>query len=243
MSFVIIPSRDCLIWQSYFLIMRQNFKILSSRLNQRFSSESISYRTFSLKNRAKRLINNLKFRLRSSRRNPVIVLGIGLLVVFIATLFSARVIIGRFSEDRISPPKAIAQQQLNKSFDFPIRDSENTEVAKVLYEIERASLQNSFIYQGKLAKSVIGRTFLIFDLKITNEYIKAIQINTRDYIRIKVNNSEELLAPEIHNDPVEIQADSTKYTRIGIPINETDKNIVLYIGELQGEKQEIKLNF
>ena len=93
-----------------------------------------------------------------------------------------------------------------------------------------------------MAKAVKGRTFLIFNLKITNPYSKSIEINSRDYLRVKLNGKSEQLASEIHNDPVEIQANSTKYTRIGLPINDNDKNIVLLVGELLGKKETVNLN-
>ncbi len=223
---------------------RLNFSLnqLGKKFAGSYSKVSNPSPNFSFK--IKHFLSNLRYKARYSKRNPAIYLGLGLVFVFLITVLAARIILGgSFGDDRISPPEAIASQQLNKSFAFPIRDGEGNVVELVSYEIERASLQNSFIYQGKLAKSVKGRTFLIFDLKITNPYSKAIQINTRDYIRIKVNNSKELLAPEIHNDPVEIQAKSTKFTRIGMPINESDREITIFIGELQGKKQEIKLNF
>ena len=148
--------------------------------------------------------------------------------------------LGSFDE-RVDAPAPLASQTLNKKFEFPLRDDKDREVAKITYLLESASLQDAFIYQGKLAKAVVGRTFLILNVKITNPYTKSININARDYVRIKVNDSKEQLAPEIHNDPVEVQADSTKYTRIGLPINDTDTNLTLLIGELDGKKQTIKL--
>ncbi len=146
------------------------------------------------------------------------------------------------SSGRADAPVPIATQNLNKKFDFPLKDKDGHEVAKITYYLESANLQDAFIFQGKLAKAVKGRTFLIFNLKITNPYTKTVEINAKDYIRIKVNNVAEQLAPEIHNDPVQIQANSTKYTRIGLPINDTDKNIVLLVGELQGQKEMVKLS-
>lgn len=143
---------------------------------------------------------------------------------------------------REEAPAPIATQELNKKFEFPLKDESGKDVAKITYLVETANLQDAFIYQGKLAKAVKGRTFLIFNLKITNPYTKTIQINAKDYVRVRLNNSSEQLAPEIHNDPVEIQANSTKYTRIGLPINDTDKNIVLLVGELQGDKESVSLN-
>ncbi|OGH47769.1 MAG: hypothetical protein A3A51_05055 [Candidatus Levybacteria bacterium RIFCSPLOWO2_01_FULL_39_10] len=226
--------------------MVNKFKLYLSQLNLRFSKKEndINIPSQSLSFKSRSFFNSLKYKARYSRRNPAIILGIALLVVFVASILMARTIAGNlFGDDRISPPKAKAQQTLNTVFEFPIRDNEGNVVADVKYEIERASLQDAFIYQGKLAKSVKGRTFLVFDLKITNPYIRGIEINTIDYIRIRRNNEKELLAPEIHNDPVAIQANSTKFTRIGVPINETDQNLVIYVGELRGPKKEVKLNF
>lgn len=183
------------------------------------------------------------FKLRKSTKHTAIFLGIVVVIIFMASVALTRFFVTENSDKRITPPEALAVQNLNTKFEFPIRDQENEIVANVSYEIEKANLQNEFIYQGKLAKSVKGRTFLVFDLKITNPYEQGIEINTIDYIRVKRNGSEELLAPEIHNDPIQVQANSTKYTRIGLPINETDKNLTVLVGELKGEKQEVKLNF
>lgn len=142
---------------------------------------------------------------------------------------------------RGNAPAPVATQILNKEFKFPLLDEKGKEVAQISYILVDANLQDAFIYQGKLAKAVKGRTFLIFNLKITNPYSKTLQINAKDYLRVKLNDSNEQLASEIHNDPVEIQADSTKYTRIGLPINDMDRNIILLIGELNGKKETIKL--
>jgi hypothetical protein len=158
--------------------------------------------------------------------------------------FSPQATLGAITsgDGREEAPAPVATQGLNKEFQFPLYDEKGEELAKITYYLESANLQDSFIYQGSKANAVKGRTFLIFNLKITNPYERSIEVNARDYIRVKLNGSEEQLAPEIHNDPVEIQADSTKYTRIGLPINDSDRDIILLIGELNGEKETVKLN-
>ena len=97
--------------------------------------------------------------------------------------------------------------------------------------------------KGQRARAVQGRNFLILNLKLTNQYTQAIEIKTSDYVRLSVNNKNEFLAPDIHNDPVAVQPISTKYTRIGFPINDSDKNLMLRIGEIKGKKETIKLSF
>lgn len=142
----------------------------------------------------------------------------------------------------IAGPKATIV--LNKVFLFPLKDQKGIEVTKIKYTIEQAELRNEIIVKGKRAIAVQGRTFLVFNLKIVNDYNQPIEMNVRDFIRLSINgNKTELLAPEIHNDPVTIQAISTKYTRLGFPIYDTDKNIALLVGEISAVKEELPLSF
>ncbi len=137
----------------------------------------------------------------------------------------------------------LSSQPINKDFSFGINDSSGKEVTKFKLQVQNAELRNQIIVKGEKASAVEGRVFLVINLKITNDYSKNIQLNTRDYFRLTVNNNDkELLAPEIHNDPVEVQATSTKYTRIGFAINKTDKNIKLRVGEIDKDKTIIDLN-
>lgn len=181
-------------------------------------------------------------RLRLGRNLMLALGGLALIfvVLFVGTKFSQ---VGSSTDERVEAPVPVATQNLNKAFEFPLKDAEGEEVSKIRFEIESANLQDAFIYKGKLARAVKGRTFLLFNLKITNSYEQGVTINSKDYVRISVGGGDELLASEIHNDPVEIQASSTKFTRIGLPVNDEDtKNIKIFVGELKGEKTEIKLS-
>jgi len=131
---------------------------------------------------------------------------------------------------------------LNKEFKFPLKDESGENVAEVKYMIEKVELRKEIIVKGQKAEAIQGRIFLILNLKITNDFNQPIQINTKDYVRLSVNGNEnEWLAPNIHNDPVEVQAISTQYTRVGFSIFETDKNLVLRLGEIDGEKEKFPI--
>lgn len=148
------------------------------------------------------------------------------------------------NSDKPAAPAIISKQVLNKEFNFPIKDNNNKEISKIKYLIQSASLQDEILVKGQRARAIQGRTFLILDLKITNTYNQGIQINSKDYVRLSVNGeSEELVAADIHNDPVEVQAISTKQTRIGFPINETDEKLELKVGEINGKKETVKITF
>lgn len=172
-------------------------------------------------------------------------------VFMVLALFAAGIVIRRLkqpaaapSSEKVSIAGPIASQTLNKTYEFPLKDAQGKEIAKISYTLENAELRDEIIVQGRRAEAIQGRRFLIVTIKIKNSYEKAVNINARDYIRLTVNgNKEEQLAADIHNDPVSVQPISTKITRIGFPINETDKNLVLHIGEIKGQKQDLALEF
>lgn len=143
-----------------------------------------------------------------------------------------------FRDERVDAPKAKANQDINQTFTFLIGEN------KISYIIENAELQNEIILKGQIAKSVKGKTFLVLNLKIRNGSKQITEVNTRDYIRLSMNdNKNDKIALEIHNDPVSVQPISTKSTRLGIPIKDSDKDLVLHVGEIEAEKKTIPINF
>lgn len=207
----------------------------------------ISYRE--LRERGRRFnFQNFKF----SKRNFIqyFVLAVILVVVVVGGMKMINQIAsiqqsssnGRPGEIKIA--EALNTQKINKDFKFSLRDEKGKEISKFAYTVESAELRKEILVKGQKATAISGRIFLIINIKIVNTLKQGINVNARDYTRLTVNNNaKELLAPDIHNDPVEVQAISTKYTRVGFAINESDKNYVLQIGEIDGGKESIKLNF
>lgn len=138
---------------------------------------------------------------------------------------------------------AKATLELNREFSFPLRDQDGKEVSQIQVTLLNAQLRDEIIVRGRRAKTLANRDFLTINIKITNDFNRTIQLSMRDYLRLSVNGTDEKFAPEIHNDPVEVQAISTKITRVGFPVNESDKDIILQVGEVNGEKETIRLEF
>lgn len=147
------------------------------------------------------------------------------------------------NDQQVTITKPTAQKTVNKTFNFPLRDQEGKEVGKLSYTIESVELRDQIIVQGQPASTVKGKKFFIINLKLTNNHNQTVQVNARDYIRISTGDSSDKLAPDMHSDPVEVQAISTKPTRLGMAVNEADKNITLQVGEISGEKESIKISF
>jgi hypothetical protein len=138
---------------------------------------------------------------------------------------------------------AKASKDIAQVFSFPLRDDAGEELTTFSVELVSAEKRDEILVQGKKATAIAGRTFLILNLKITNNFDSGFSIDTKDYFRLAVNgNTSEWLAPDIHNDPVTVQAISTKLTRIGFPISDEDTQLILRVGEIGGGKQEVILD-
>lgn len=173
----------------------------------------------------------------------VIIIG-GLIIFGIYKLISGGSSDNKSTVEQIEVAPAKAKIDLNKDFSFPLLNDKGDEISQLKYTIESAELQDEIVVKGQKATSIKGKTFLIVNLKVTNSYNKAITISTRDYVRLVINNNDqELLAPEIHNDPVEVLAISTKYTRVGFTISDTDKDLRLKVGEISKDKTDVPLSF
>lgn len=163
-----------------------------------------------------------------------------LLSYYLGTTFGRKTV--SYQDDRPSGAIVKARQVLNKELAVPLKDAKGKEIARIKYLIENAELQDSIIVKGQRARAVKGRTFLILNLKISNNHDQTIEINSRDYIRLFANSKKDAFAADIHNDPVQVQAISSKQTRLGFPINDADKNLTLQIGEIKGKKETVKLD-
>lgn len=171
-----------------------------------------------------------------------------IVIIFIATSFglfkdkSGKTGTSRVNDQRADPAFAKSTQAINKTFTFPLKDGKNVEVGKFKYVITDVQLQDEIIVKGQRARSVKGRTFFIVNLKIVNDSSHTFDINTRDYIRLSIEGDNERFAADIHNDPAQVQAISTKPTRLGFPTNDSNKKFILYVGEIKGEKKSININ-
>jgi hypothetical protein len=134
------------------------------------------------------------------------------------------------------------KKSINKQYSFPLINSNNDAISEIIYSLEEYEVTGEIIVKGQRANAVSGRAFLMITLEITNRYDRDIEIDARDYIRLSVNNEDKWSAPDIYYGPVEIQASSTKNTRVGFPIKESDTSLRLQIGEPEGEKDIIFLN-
>ena len=168
------------------------------------------------------------------------------LLISIATCvvaFFLGILIGRATTIRVvqynQSPKILSQKNINKSFSFDL--SSDTNKQTFTYTIQSATTQKEIILKGERADAVQGKAFFIVNLAITNPSDKEITITSRNYIRLQINKNADLLAADIHNDPVIIQPISTKYTRLGFTIDDAAHDFTLLVGALDQKKTPINV--
>lgn len=174
---------------------------------------------------------------------------VGVILVVVLVIWVIGSVVGNSDSgdpgySRVQVQGAKATLDLGKEFSFPILEASGEEVGRITFNVESAELKDEIIIKGQRATAVEGRTFLVINLKLKNDFEQPIEMDTRDYIRLKVNgNGDDLLAPDIHNDPVEVQAISSKQTRVGFPIDDNNESMILVVGEIGGDKEEVLLEF
>lgn len=137
----------------------------------------------------------------------------------------------------------LAIVSVEREFSFKAYDKDKKLSDPIKYTVNTAQLTKQIIVKGQKATAVKGRTFLIINLKLVNQSQKSLYLNTRNYLRVQPAGTEDKLAPEIHNDTVEVQPLSTKLTRVGLPVDESQKEFTLLIGEIDGKKESVNLKF
>ncbi|MDD5702819.1 MAG: hypothetical protein PHU23_12310 [Dehalococcoidales bacterium] len=247
MRVISLPQK--IIISEYFSLAGSKTAFIFSKIKNLFSTFYINMSTF-LKERKAFAASEQSSQSFYSKKNFKIWKSVVIIIAAILLIYGGAKIVkslnlgnNSVAGEKIDVLPARASQDINKEFTFPLKNNDGEEVSSIRMTIDKVELRDQIIISGKPATSVKGRVFLIINLKIKNEFNQTININTRDYIRLSVNNNgEEWLAPNIHNDPVEVQAISTKPTRLGFAINESDKNLELMVGEINGDKEKISLD-
>lgn len=172
----------------------------------------------------------------SQIQTPHVVIGVLLFIIF---LMGIKLWGPSFGDSRIEVSTAKKTQEIAKVLEVDL----GKDIPKLQFEVQRAEIHDRIIVSGKWANSVKGRTFLVVSLKLTNNANSPLSLNSKNFVRLSVNGNEsELLAPDIHNDPVEVQPRSTKYTRVAFPIDDTASQLKLQVGKVDGQKEIIDLS-
>jgi len=113
---------------------------------------------------------------------------------------------------------------------------------KFTVKITSAQFSDSILVQGKKAKPVEGKVFLVVNMEIENTYKVPLYAFPVDLLRF-IRNDGQGFAPSVHQGSVEIRPQSTKKSNVAFVVLPTEKRFKLEVGEVGGIKQTLQINF
>jgi len=142
-------------------------------------------------------------------------------------------------------PKVITAK-IDKSFDFSALNNQGKPVynTKIKFRVVSSEKTNQVTVKDQVYTAKNNKLFLIVNLELKNDASSAYNILPGDLVRLTYNSdSENKYAPDLHNNLVNVAAISTKIDRIGFVIPDNAKDFKLYIGELEGKKETVSVDF
>ncbi len=172
---------------------------------------------------------------------PILIVGIVIVLTVGAFLRKDSGNVKGAQDQRVDINKPLAVEELNKTFIYAVGNTGEKDI-KIKFIIESCELRDQIVVKGQPAVAIKGRVFFVCNLKLVNNSTTAVIMETRNYVRLVLDNSSDKLSPDIHNDPVQIEPISSKLTRFGFAIDDTAKNLALQVGEINGKKETIDLH-
>ena len=134
---------------------------------------------------------------------------------------------------------------VDKSFEFPGLDNSGKPVKNIIkFKINNVEKTDQVLVKDQVFTAKNNKLFLIVNVDLRNDATVPVNIIPGDLVRLSVGDDRETrYAPDLHNNLVPVSAIATRADRVGFVIPDTTKKFILYIGEIEGDKQEVSVNF
>lgn len=185
---------------------------------------------------------NLKKRLAEFiQKRKKLLIGIVVVIILLGAVNSYAL-----KKSNSGPPKAMSVAlDVGKNYEFVALDNQGKEVKdKIKFKIAKTEKTNQVLVQNQIFTAKNNKLFLIVNLELTNDSTTPLNILPGDLVRMSVDDDKTTkFAPDLHNNLVPVAAISTKLDRLGFVIPDNVNSYTLYIGEIDGKKEEINLVF
>lgn len=187
-------------------------------------------------------IQNYQKRLRStvSRKQKIVIA----IIVLILAGFLLSSNLRKASVTGAQTNKSLTTN-IDKSFDFQALNNQGKPLlTKIKMKITKSEKTNQVLVKDQTFTAKNNKVFLILNLELKNDAAQPVNILPGDLVRLTFNGDEEnKYAPDLHNNLVPVSAISTKIDRLGFVVPEEAKDFKIYIGELEGKKEVLTVNF
>lgn len=133
----------------------------------------------------------------------------------------------------------VAENQLDKNFDFKLNLSPEEEINLKMVLVNAKKVKTVATNNQPLQANP-GKEFLVLTLEYENSHSQALRVDSQSFFRLI--RDEKKHAADFYNGQIELPAISVKKDEIGFVV-EGEKSFKLQVGQVEGEKEEIEINF
>lgn len=184
----------------------------------------------------KRLFRNLR-----AKFSKKVLIGLVVFVVLGVIVFAGVKSRNQVKASTSTSSSLIAQTEVGQSFKFdallPSKKLDDVEL-----RVTNAEKRTEILVQGKPAQTKGDNLFLVLNLEIDNAESLPKYMSPVDVFRL-INADGRQFAADVHSGMLEIQPLSTKLNKIAFVVNKDQKEFNLKAGDLDGDKQDIKIVF
>lgn len=153
--------------------------------------------------------------------------------------------ISKRSSATVAGSSTIISVDINRSYRFGgITGQGERSPNPIAFTIKNAEKTDRVIVKDQTFVAKNSKMFFILNLELKNETIQPLNILPGDLIRLTYNGDQtNKYAPDLHNNLVLVAPISTKLDRVGFVIPGDARDIKLHIGELEGNKDSVQVEF
>ncbi len=197
------------------------------------------------------MISKLDSSPKKTKRFPAKKIVIGLIIATVLLLIGITAKARLNQVTNVSSPQVntqsvdeapLATTDLNAHYNFVATDASGNPADQVGFLITKAEKTKQVLIQGRPANAKGDKAFLVLHIEIENASTNKLYLAPVNLLRL-VDDQGKKFAPDIHSDTVEIQPISTKITRVGFVVLADQPHFLIQVGELEGDKQDLEINF
>jgi len=171
-----------------------------------------------------------------TRKPQNLIIGV---VAILAIFTFAFLFFSRGSNDVVDKPTIT----IGKSYEIIARTQKKEKTTgRFTLVVTNAQFADSIIVQGKRARPVKGKQFLVVNMEITNPHKISLYAFPVDLFRF-VREDGQKFAPSVHQGTVLIRPEATKKNNVAFVVLPDDKKFKIEVGDINEAKETLEINF
>ena len=172
-------------------------------------------------------------------RNKVFAIALLVVIILIAGIIF---IFGRERSSNTSENLG-PSVQINKSYEVVARtEKKQRTTGRFKMAVTKARFANSVLVQGKRARPVQGKMFLIIDMEIENPHKVQLYAFPVDLFRF-IREDGQKFAPSVHQGAVLVRPEATKKSNVAFVAEPGEKKFKIEVGEVGEAKEILEITF